>query len=349
MIQADSRKFPIRANLRPAAQRGVALIITLWVVMILSMLVAGFAFTMHVETRVAAAQRLALKADALARSGFTVASRILKEGDGTAETSKRLVAFNQPWHTNVVMLVDHKLGEGSYTVSIRDEESKMPVNRADDKQLRRLIDEIGLSTVLGEIDGDVIVDSILDWIDDNDLHRLNGAEDEYYRSLARPYRPKNGPLDRVEELLSIRGVTTEAFYGQPQTETTEAQPGLRDLLTAYSMGRVNVNTASRGVLKAWIGLDDAATDAIISRRAGPDGEEGTEDDLPFQQVVGALELVPALDVNLRRQLSQILTVESRFFTITSTGDVQGVKRTIVALVEITRQGVSVVSWQELQH
>jgi general secretion pathway protein K len=325
----------------------VALIITLWVVMILSMLVAGFAFTIHVETHVAAYNRKAAKADALARSGVTVASVLLTQGDG-ASSSGRVVARNQAWVTNTAMLVEHKLGGGTYTVSILDEESKIPVNRADAEQMRRLMDQLGLAGGFGEVDGDVIVDSIMDWIDENDLHRLNGAEDEYYRTLPRPYRAKNAPLDRVEELLSVRGVTPEVFYGRPMTETEEAVPGLRDLLTAYSSGRVNVNTASAGVLKAWCGVDDAVADAIVARRVGPDGEEGTEDDAPFNQVSEALEMIPGLEQNLRRQLSQILTVESRFFTITSTGDFGGVKRTIVTLVEKDRQRTAAITWQELR-
>lgn len=342
----SGRRFSWCAQ-RGARRSGVALIVTLWVVMILSMLVAGFAFTIHVETHVAAYNRQAAKADALARSGVEVASVLLTQGDGSPATGQ-LVARNQAWVTNTTMLIEHKLGDGTYTVSILDEESKIPVNRADAEQLRRLMDQLGLAGGLGEVDGDVIVDSIMDWIDENDLHRLNGAEDEYYRTLPRPYRAKNAPLDRVEELLSVRGVTAEVFYGRSVPETEETMPGLRDLLTAYSSGRVNINTASAAVLKAWVGMDEAAADAILARRAGPDGEEGTEDDAPFRQVGEALDLIPGLEQNLRRQLSQILTVESRFFTITSTGESGGVQRTIVTLVEKDRQRTAAVTWQELR-
>ncbi len=326
---------------------GVALIVTLWVILVLSLLVAGFAFSTHVELQVASYNRKSMKADALARSGLEVAGWLLISD--SREGGRGVVARNQGWVTNTVMLVDHQLGEGSYTVRITDEESKIPVNTARESQLKRLMEEIGLTPMIGEVDGDVIVDSILDWIDDNDLHRLNGAEDEYYRSLPRPYRAKNAPLDRIEELLSIRGVTPEIYLGSEPTESEEGHPGLRDVLTSYSTGRVNINTASSLVLSAWLGVDRSIADQIVSMRAGEDGQEGTEDDRPFQRVEQAMELMPGLDQNLRRAFSQILTVDSRFFTIHSTGEVGGVKRTIVALVQRDRQRISVVTWQQLRN
>ena len=54
---------------RPHQQCGVALVVVLWVIMVLSLLIGGFAFTMHVETQVASYGRKELKAEMLARSG----------------------------------------------------------------------------------------------------------------------------------------------------------------------------------------------------------------------------------------------------------------------------------------
>ena len=62
-------------------------------------------------------------------------------------------------------------------------------------------------------DRDTVIDSILDWRDSNRDHRLNGAEEDYYRGLDPPYSCKDGPFDVVEELLLVRGVTPELFAG----------------------------------------------------------------------------------------------------------------------------------------
>src|SRR5262249_21214623 len=54
---------------------------------------------------------------------------------------------------------------------------------------------------------DSIADAILDWLDSDDTPRENGAEVDYYSSLSPPYAPKNGPIETLEELLKVRGVT----------------------------------------------------------------------------------------------------------------------------------------------
>ncbi len=79
-------------------------------------------------------------------------------------------------------------------------------------------------------------DSILDWIDHDNEPREFGAEQEYYSGLDRPYAPRNGLPESLEELLFVKGVTRQAFYGD------ESAPGLEgltekswpELLTLYS-------------------------------------------------------------------------------------------------------------------
>ena len=262
-----SRRAPGSDRLR--GRNGVAIVIVLWVVLVLSLLISGFAFTMHVETQVASYARKELKAEMLARSGVEVARMQLILHQQSA-TESGFDAPNQLWATNELLYVDHELGEGTFNVKVTDEESKIPVNGATDVQLKRLM---GLLNV-DPADGDVIVDSIQDWIDVDDLTKLNGAESDYYLSLSPPYRAKNAPLDRVEELLLIRGVTPELFHGTPATDQDPAQPGLADLFTATTSGTINVNTASAIVLQAMLGLDEGQAQAVVTHRDGPDGISG---------------------------------------------------------------------------
>jgi DNA uptake protein ComE-like DNA-binding protein len=58
-----------------------------------------------------------------------------------------------------------------------------------------------------------IADAILDWMDPDDTPRQYGAERDYYSSLTPSYAPKNGPLESVEELLLVRGVTPQLLFG----------------------------------------------------------------------------------------------------------------------------------------
>jgi len=58
-----------------------------------------------------------------------------------------------------------------------------------------------------------IADAILDWLDEDEDPRPYGAEVDYYSTLPTPYEPSNGPLQSVEELLLVRGVTPTLLFG----------------------------------------------------------------------------------------------------------------------------------------
>lgn len=329
-------------NRHTSNRRGIAMLIVLWVIMVLSLLIGGFAFTMHVETQVASFSRKELKAQMLARSGIEIA-RMQLLLDLQSATKGGYDARNQAWATNDLYF-DHPLGEGTYTVNVTDEESKMPINLASHDQLAKLLDLLGIDPS----DSDVIVDSVADWIDDDDLHLLNGAESDYYTSLSPPYRAKNAALDRVEELLMIRGVTPEIYYGLPadQKAREDARPGLKDLVTANAAPQVNVNTTSPLVLEAWLGLDEAQVQAVVNRRDGADGIASTDDDRPFQTIDDFVGFLGGIAQQQAGQLRQIATVRSSFFTVTSTGNSGGVQRTIVATLRRDGANITVVAWRE---
>jgi general secretion pathway protein K len=311
---------------------GVALVVVLWVIMVLSLLISGFAFTMHVEMQVASFSRKELKAEMLARSGVEVARmELLLHKTKGAETG--FDAMNQEWATNEILYVDHELGDGKYNVKVTDEQSRLPVNQLSKEQWKRLMDLLEVDP----LDADVIVDSILDWIDDDDLHLLNGAESDYYESLSPPYKAKNGPVDRVEELLLVRGVTPEVFEGEPASDKTSARPGLMDLLTTRTDGNVNVNTASKEVLQAWLGLDDLQTEVVLSRRDGQDLTPGTEDDLPFRSPDDFNKFIGYSGGGV--------SVSSSYFRVESVGEVGGVKRKVVAVLNWNGSNCVVASWK----
>src|SRR6185503_10932343 len=112
-----------------------------------------------------------------------------------------------------------------------------------------------------ENEAEIIADSIVDWRDDDDFHQPNGAETEYYESLERPYRAKNAPFDTVEELLLVRGVTRELFYGD------EERPGLKDLFSVFTTTPTyNPNTATPALIQALGGFDAKAAGEFADAR-----------------------------------------------------------------------------------
>jgi general secretion pathway protein K len=99
---------------------------------------------------------------------------------------------------------------------------------------------------LGEEEAAGIVEALIDWIDEDDeALGFGGAESSYYQGLETPYTPRNGPMEFIEELLLVRGITPELYNG------IEGIPGLVTLVTPHGMdGKININTAGPLVLGA---------------------------------------------------------------------------------------------------
>ena len=137
-----------------------------------------------------------------------------------------------------------------------------------------------------------VVNCILDWIDPDDNPRIQGAENSYYQDLSPSYYVKNGPIDDLSELLLIKGITPELYWG---ITSTNYQPGairppgsrfgrnatlpsytvgLTSLFTPLSRGKININTASPEVLQLVPGMTPEFAQAIVSAREGEDDGSG---------------------------------------------------------------------------
>jgi len=115
---------------------------------------------------------------------------------------------------------------------------------------------------------DTIADSIIDWRDTNDLHMLNGAEEEYYKSLSVPYSCKDSPFDIVDELLLVQGVTPKIFYGSDEEDEDKEYKGIMNYFTSWGTNTININTAPVEVLEAVFGIK-AAQNIMAQRETGP--------------------------------------------------------------------------------
>jgi hypothetical protein len=103
-------------------------------------------------------------------------------------------------------------------------------------------------------------DAIVDWVDADDIKRTAGAESADYGSLSNPYKAKNGPLNSLDELLLVRGVTPEMLYGGDTNRNgvfDEGEPGTdrgwSDYLTVY--GR-ELNVDMGGTVRTYLNVPD---------------------------------------------------------------------------------------------
>jgi general secretion pathway protein K len=247
------------------SERGIALILVLWVFMALSVLVGEFSRAMREDA--VATQNLAeeVQGRGVAMAGMNQAIyRSLRGRERNVEddrTGAGQVGIGEEelevWQADGVPHEGEYAG-GTFRVRIFDEGAKISLNRADEALLRRVFASLGFELRQQE----EIVDAILDWRDSDDLDRAHGAESDYYQKQRTPYYAKNGPFDSVEELMMVRGITYDLFYGIPDERARPDDPppiALRDVFSVFNRSaNINVRTASPAVL--WVLLDGEEED-----------------------------------------------------------------------------------------
>jgi general secretion pathway protein K len=246
-------------------ERGFVLISVLLAMALLALVVTEFVFSMRLEASMARAYRDNVLAEHLAEAGVQQAIReilgqaqIVAPGEGGQLAFYRaLPGQTQPRRLPPLPRSRVPLGRGEFSYRITDEAARLNINTTPPARLDRLLAALGV----GRSERDIINDSIQDWRDRDELRRLNGAESEdTYLRIPVPYRSRNGNIQDVAELRQIRGVSPTLYGG------TAERPGLGELVTAITLGGVNLNTAAAPVLTA-LGLADAEVSDVLSTRS----------------------------------------------------------------------------------
>ncbi len=332
---------------------GIALLMVMCAITVLSIMAAGFALSMKVETRLAMNAGSEEQLLWLGVSGVQRACWILAQGNCpyTSLNQKWAGGPGDPCETNGpladVSLNNYPVGNGTVSLTIIDLERWVNINTASAETIQQAL-------TLMERDPNeiaVVTDSILDWIDADDLPRVAGAESDYYQGLPVPYFAKNAPIDNLSELQLIKGVTPEIYSGHAPDQQPDvfhhklgfgAAPGraqgnglgLTNFFTPFSNGRININTADRNVLQMIPGVNAALADTIISQRA----------DMPYQNVnqLAAFTGIPP------QQFGNLCDVRSSTYEVEVTARIGDYKRVYVAILARTAgQDFQVVSfyWQ----
>ncbi len=224
---------------------GMALIVTITVIALLTINVVSLFHTAWLQSVFAAGFRDETKAYFAARSGHTAAKKILIED---ARKKIPLDTLSEEWSQGTIPI---PFGDDYAFVSIRDEASKLDLNALVSQRgypQEKMIKVF--ERLLGKLDlAKGLADSLVDWIDSNSEPRTAGAEDGYYASLKIPYRPKNNKLDSIEELLMVKGFDQKIIND------------LRPYITVWSLGKININTAVPLVIWA---LDDSITEEMVN-------------------------------------------------------------------------------------
>jgi general secretion pathway protein K len=287
-------------------ERGFALIAALWLLVALS--AVGLQFSLQArERRLSAANVLDEgRARAAAEAGLEHARARLHHRLQQAERlrgSLDVGMLADPWAELASLLPrPTPLGGAAYSVSLRDANAALHLNRAGEEEIRRLL--AALRVDFGR--ADEIVQGILDWRDPDDLVRARGAEREFYLREGVPVLPRNGPFEEITELRHVRGMTPEVFER------------LRPHLTLLGTGQINLNTADPVVLATLPGIGDEAVAAILRfRRQGR--RIGSLPELADQLSPGAR----AIFQESFAQLLSRTTMETREVEVWSEGSTEG--------------------------
>ena len=258
---------------------GMALLLALLFVALLSAIIVEFSYEMQVEAALVGNNMDQMEAYNAAKSAVAAGMGLLiADALAAADEKRDYVGLLDLWVDGIPM---QPMNEAVMGCTITDECGKLNLNalagdpEGESQQGARTLLEAALGALFEArgVEADP-TDAILDWLDPDDEPRPNGAESDYYAALDVPYACKNGPMDSIEELLLIKDVTPELFFGD--AEQDPPQLPLNGLLTVHGDpgGTVNANTAPREVLFAacearYPGESNRAETALEQREEQP--------------------------------------------------------------------------------
>jgi hypothetical protein len=378
------------------------MMLVMMVIFVLAVIVGEFSYSMNVEMRLARNTGYDEQLEWMGRSGVELARYALVM---KCPSQRNIDALNQFWAGGTapcsndipsISLKDVPMGAGTFSVTIVDMERKWDINLLASQAsqaaapvqpaggpaggapvppsppgpqmevMQRALNEVG---VTDSSLSSMIIDSILNWVNRTGENQFSGASADDYQRQSPPYYCKNGPVDDLSELLLVKGISPEIYWGsnstnhpvsafqqhggggftQPAVSTrglmgTTDQPqypvGLVELFSPLG-GKLNINTASIKTLQLIPGIDEATAEQIVRQRAGPDGIDGTEDDAPFQSPgeLNSANLRGGMAQGIQAgQLARYCDVRSYVFEVHVDAEINGYKRTFIGV--ISRAGAS---------
>jgi len=288
----------------PRRSRASALMLMIWAVLLMSLTVMGVVEYVGYSVSESTIANAEFRALYLAESGLAVGLHpSMRRGD---------TALKQ------------KIGNDSgFDVVINYEGARIPINYLVDSRLGEAVTNLFIYWGLSAEQAGIAVDSLADWIDNDDSARPNGAESDYYKTLGIFDMPRQLGFISVDEMLLVRGMNV----------VDRLKPDWREYFSVYSDGVIDLRTAFKDTLMAVSGSSESDVDNYIARRDGTDGIPGTEDDQRISDSE-AFRLL-GIDGDRAAALRSTLTSADAMRRITSTGYV-GEKR--VQIIVIARRG-----------
>ena len=313
-------------------EHGMVLVFVLLIIMVLAVILLEFSYESNLEVEIAGNSWHSEQALNCADAGINFALAVLRRNPDALhdDTLGPLLSAQ----TAI------PIGDGECKVVVEVENGRLNINaltstdgrmdRPRVEQMLRLVDLLNAQEGMDPPISYDVVASMVDWVTDNDDTTLlswvqgenEGAKNDYYLGLTPPYLCKNAPFDSLDELLRVRDMTPFIFNGRPANDDAgiQAIAGMRDQLTVYGDGKVNINYAPSLVLQALSPeIDENLAQAIIDQRT----------QAPFLQVAQLL-MMPNFPTSAFNAIKNYTTTSpgDRYYSIMSTGTVNGIERRV---------------------
>jgi len=292
---------------------GAAIMLALWALFLLSALVISWALDIDSRLSISGEDTRMLRAEAVACSGAEIA----------------LHPLVNPGSPNLSGQLDNG---AKYEARLTGEGGRLNINwlvAGEDPNKLDILKHFLESKGIDLNERDSMVDALLDWVSPNTgLHHLNAPPE------SDDYQPAHTLLTRIDELKKIAG------WGD-YTKT----PGWDDDFTLNSSGPIDFAWASRDVLVSIPGLTPDMVDRFLQLRQGPDGIDGTEDDMQYK---GIDEVFTALGFNREQavQLQPYVSFKDPVMRVVSVGKSGKAQRTVQMVFRRVGVVPQLITWKE---
>ncbi len=306
-------KAGISGAVSETSESGMALVMTLMILALITALVVEFAYGVYTTTAALQNWKDSQRLSLIAVSGQHLAVKTLREAD-------RLYDYTYPGKTELPLAGIAEDFQGTVYVKVEDENAKLNINSIilangllnEDsyKSFRFLLSHLGID--------EEIADIVADWIDKDSTPRLSMSEEN----------AKNDYMDSIDEFLLLQRIDPDIYEK------------LLPYVTVYSMTKskldmVNINTVSIPVIMS---LDDRITNELAQRLT--DYREIT----PFEHAYDIFKVAGFDDIG--KPLQAKIAVKATNFRITCIAEERNIKRVIESVIQLKNGGYSITYWME---
>jgi type II secretory pathway component PulK len=302
-----------RAPCKPLTrQRGSALLLAIWALLLLSALVLTWLEFISAEVELTRTANFALDAEALAHSGVEIALH--------------------PGVTPRTPILAHEFAPGrGYSVTMNGEGGRLNINwlLAGENPVKLNILKNYLA--LHKLDfqqRETLVDQLLDYTDQDNTRRVNGLE------TAPGYRAPNRPIQNVEEIAQI-----------PAADPLLRSSGWRNDLTVLSQGPIDLAYAPAHLLALIPGVGESGAISFVQIRNGDDGKLNTDDDFLFEDIQEASSYL-GLTAEQFDAVQWLVSFNDPTYHISSVGTVSDVNREIEVVARKAGTSSTIFLWQQ---